>query len=42
MNEPPAFVEADLPAVSHRRWDSLSGDEKLREAEAATSDFLAS
>jgi hypothetical protein len=40
VNEPASFVEVDLPSVSHRRWDSLSSEAKLREAEAAARDFL--
>ncbi len=40
MDEPPAFLEVDLPPVSHHRWDRLSDEEKLREVEAAARDFL--
>lgn len=42
VDEPPTFVEVEVPAVSHRRWDNLSNEEKLREAEVAASDFFLS
>ena len=39
---PPEFVETEVPSVTHQRWKALSENEKLRELEVATSDFLSS
>jgi hypothetical protein len=40
VDEPPAFVDVDLPSLSYERWGHLSADEKLRELGAAAGDFL--
>jgi hypothetical protein len=40
VDEPPAFVDVDLPSVSHRRWDNLGNEAKFREAEALASRFF--
>lgn len=38
--EPPQFVEAELPPVTHRRWSTLPTDERRRLVDTALKDVL--
>jgi hypothetical protein len=41
-SEPPAFVEVDVPHVTHTEWSSLTSDEKRVRLTVAARDFLSS